>query len=95
MIDLDAIRSNVETSSTGKRAMLAVKYIPALIAEVERLHGGIQKLIDNCQSCGGDGERSMVPGGMSKCMACLPLRDLIYPINDCCELTGEAWKREN
>ncbi|KKM06611.1 hypothetical protein LCGC14_1742350, partial [marine sediment metagenome] len=44
---------------------------------------------------GGDGERSMVPGGMSKCMACLPLRDLIYPINDCCELTGEAWKREN
>ncbi|KKM60160.1 hypothetical protein LCGC14_1544610 [marine sediment metagenome] len=50
-----------------------------LKAEVERLRGGIQKLIDECQACGGEGERSMVPGGMRKCMECLGLRELICP----------------
>ncbi len=63
--------------------------------ELERLRGGIQKLIDECQACGGEGERSMVPGGMGKCMDCLPLRDLIHPISNCCELAGEAWKHED
>ena len=42
-LDLEAIQSNLETSSTGNRAMLAVKYIPALIAEVERLNRASHK----------------------------------------------------